>query len=138
MSSPDASARRAWRGLRTSRRATDAVSCGACPNGQPITCGLPCLTGGLHTCVSTGSVDVLRAGQATAPPTDLAVSIDKSPVRGSESARVTLIEFSDHHCPFCARYFRETWPHLDAEYIQTGKVRGSQVVARRSPGTSDS
>jgi protein-disulfide isomerase len=64
-----------------------------------------------------------QAGQATAPRTDLAVSIDKGPVRGSESARVTLIEFSDYHCPFCARYFRETWPQLDAEYIQTGKVR---------------
>jgi protein-disulfide isomerase len=64
-----------------------------------------------------------QAGQATAPRTDVAVSIDKTPVRGSESATVTLIEFSDYHCPFCARYFRETWPQLDAKYIQTGKVR---------------
>jgi hypothetical protein len=37
---------------------TDAVSCGASPNGGPTTCGVPCLTGGVHTCV-TGLVDVL-------------------------------------------------------------------------------
>jgi hypothetical protein len=39
---------------------TDVVSCSAFPNGQPITCGLPCLTGGVRTCVTAGSVDPLR------------------------------------------------------------------------------
>jgi hypothetical protein len=38
---------------------TDVVSCGAFPDGQPITCGLPCLTGGVHTGVTTGAVDLL-------------------------------------------------------------------------------
>ncbi len=63
------------------------------------------------------------AGQPAAPPKDLALSIDKNPARGSERAKVTLVEFSDYHCPFCGRYFRETWPQLDKEYIQTGEVR---------------
>ena len=26
-------------------------------------------------------------------------------------------------CPFCARYFRETWPRLQAEFVDTGRVR---------------
>jgi hypothetical protein len=30
---------------------TDVVSCAAFPDGQPITCGLPCLTRGVWTCV---------------------------------------------------------------------------------------
>jgi hypothetical protein len=38
---------------------TDTVSCGAFPNGQPTTCGLPCLTGSVHTHVTAGSVDLL-------------------------------------------------------------------------------
>jgi hypothetical protein len=35
---------------------TDAISCGACPNGQPISCGLPCLTRGAHIGVTAESV----------------------------------------------------------------------------------
>jgi hypothetical protein len=38
---------------------TDVVSCGAFPHGQPITCGLPCLTGGVRTCVSLRSEDLV-------------------------------------------------------------------------------
>lgn len=31
---------------------TDVVTCSAFPHAQPITCGLPCLTGGVRTWVS--------------------------------------------------------------------------------------
>jgi hypothetical protein len=31
---------------------TDVVTCSAFPHAQPITCGLPCLTGGVRTRVS--------------------------------------------------------------------------------------
>ena len=31
------------------------------------------------------------------------VSVDGAPVRGAENAPVTLVEFSDFHCPFCKR-----------------------------------
>jgi len=63
------------------------------------------------------------AGQPAGPPKDLAVSLAGAPARGSAQAKVTLVEFSDYHCPFCQRYVRETWPPLDQEYVQTGKVR---------------
>lgn len=39
---------------------TDVVSCGAFPNGQPITCGLPCLTGGVRTRISEPSEELAR------------------------------------------------------------------------------
>ena len=39
---------------------TDAISCGAFPNGQPITCGLPCLTRGAHIGVTTKSGDLVK------------------------------------------------------------------------------
>jgi hypothetical protein len=35
---------------------TEAISCGAFPNGQSITCGLPCLTRSAHTGVTAESV----------------------------------------------------------------------------------
>ena len=42
---------------------------------------------------------------------------------GSESALVTVVEFSDYQCPFCQRHFTETLPKLMADYVDTGKVR---------------
>ena len=36
---------------------------------------------------------------------------------------MTLIEFSDYQCPFCAQHFRETLPRIERVYINTGKVR---------------
>jgi hypothetical protein len=39
---------------------TDVVSCGGFPNGQRITCGVPCLTGGVRTSVTAGSVDLVK------------------------------------------------------------------------------
>jgi hypothetical protein len=39
---------------------TDMVSCGAYPDGQPITCGVPCLTGGVPARVIGESVDLVR------------------------------------------------------------------------------
>jgi protein-disulfide isomerase len=51
------------------------------------------------------------------------VSIDDDYIRGQANAKVTLIEFSDFQCPFCERFYRETLPLIDKDYIQTGKVR---------------
>ena len=45
------------------------------------------------------------------------------PVLGSRSARLTIMEVSDYHCPFCKKQALETFPQLDAEYIKSGKVQ---------------
>jgi protein-disulfide isomerase len=37
------------------------------------------------------------------PVVRVAVSIDGTPVRGAADAPVTIVEFSDFHCPFCKR-----------------------------------
>ena len=51
------------------------------------------------------------------------VSEDDDAVEGSPDAPVTMIEFSDYECPFCGRYFSETYPQIKKDYIDTGKVR---------------
>ena len=51
------------------------------------------------------------------------VEIGDSPVLGSKSAKVTIVEFSDYECPFCGRHFEQTYPQLKKDYIDTGKVK---------------
>jgi protein-disulfide isomerase len=62
------------------------------------------------------------APQATkAPATPAAAGDDR--VLGSPQAPVTIIEFTDLQCPFCARFALETWPLLRQHYVDSGKVR---------------
>jgi protein-disulfide isomerase len=45
-----------------------------------------------------------------------------SPWQGSLSAPITLIEFGDFQCEFCARFAKDTESQIYQNYIQTGKV----------------
>ncbi len=58
------------------------------------------------------------------------VSVAGSPSMGEESADLVLVEFSDLQCPFCVRYYDETFPKIMENFIETGKVR---YVAREFP-----
>ena len=46
---------------------------------------------------------------------------------GDENAPVTLVEFGDFNCGYCARWAHDTLPRIDEKYIQTGKVRMAYV-----------
>jgi protein-disulfide isomerase len=61
--------------------------------------------------------------QTGAAPNDVRVAIQGSPALGQESARVTIVEFSDYQCPFCRRYSSQVLPEIVKEYVKTGKVR---------------
>src|SRR5262245_2978000 len=54
---------------------------------------------------------------------EVLVNVDGAAFYGKSDAKVTIVEFSDYQCPFCARYALDTFPHIDREYIQTGRVR---------------
>ncbi len=45
------------------------------------------------------------------------------PVKGSPDAPVTIIEYTEYQCPFCARFVQETLSLIEENYIATGKVR---------------
>ena len=42
---------------------------------------------------------------------------------GNANAPVTIVEFSDYQCPFCAKFWSQTLPSIKSQYIDTGKVR---------------
>ena len=42
---------------------------------------------------------------------------------GNPDAKVTMLQFGDYQCPFCDAFFRDTWPRLKLEYVDTGKVK---------------
>lgn len=48
--------------------------------------------------------------------------IDALPSLGTAS-RWVLIEYSDFQCPFCQRHFADTFPEIQRDYVQTGKLR---------------
>lgn len=51
------------------------------------------------------------------------IAIDNEPSRGNAAAKVTVVEVSDYHCPFCKRQTQQTMPQLMTEYVNAGKVR---------------
>ena len=84
--------------------------------------------------VATGQQDSVQAQQAAAPSADggsIKMGERKdAPVLGNKNAKVTVYEFSDFQCPFCAKFYKETFSQLKAKYIDTGKIK---LVFRHFP-----
>jgi protein-disulfide isomerase len=53
----------------------------------------------------------------------VSLNIDGAPFLGNKDAKVTLVEFSDFQCPFCARYSQQTLPAIVKEYVDAGRVK---------------
>ncbi len=65
----------------------------------------------------------VQPAQPAQPPQDVVLTVGDAPFMGNKDARVTLVEFGDYQCPFCARHFSRTLPQLVADYIKSGKVK---------------
>ncbi|MCI0352248.1 MAG: DsbA family protein [Acidobacteriales bacterium] len=72
-------------------------------------------------CLSSGSQSAFA--QSSNITEDMFISLDGAPSMGEESARVTIVEFSDFQCPLSGRYFNLTMGQLVNEYVKTGQVR---------------
>jgi len=64
-----------------------------------------------------------QAPSQLSTPSVFQVSLDDDPVKGNPNAPVTVVEFSDFQCPFCSRFFTQTLPALEENYINTGKIK---------------
>jgi len=78
---------------------------------------------------------LLQQGAKAAPrkqgfkPADMKLTDDVA-FRGESTAPVTLVEFSDYHCPYCKRHAKTVLTRLQENYIDTGKLR---FVMREMP-----
>lgn len=79
---------------------------------------------------SSGGRGGSGTAQVASPPTTpgeggggAPVSADDDVALGEPDAPVTLIEWGDYQCPFCAKVFTEVEPKLREEYVRTGKVK---------------
>ncbi len=64
-----------------------------------------------------------QLGDVPSVPDRVNLEVGDSPSVGSADAPVTILEFSDYQCPFCGRFWEQTLPSLQQEYIDSGKVR---------------
>ncbi len=51
------------------------------------------------------------------------ISLDDDPFKGDPNAPVIVVEFSDFQCPFCSRFYQQTLPLIQENYIDTGKIK---------------
>lgn len=85
---------------------------------------------GSQTQVSITSTDREKQKQVQAEPKPTiltAEQISKLPdddaFLGKSNAPITMVEFNDFQCSFCARFARLTLPSIEEAYIKTGKVK---------------
>ena len=71
---------------------------------------------------TTAPQPIQQPTQPTAPQI-VQVSIDDDPFKGNANAPVTVVEFSDFQCPFCSRFYTQTLPLLEENYIDTGMIK---------------
>jgi len=71
--------------------------------------------------VLKAAIDQALAGKNV--PESAQPTVDDDPVLGQANAPVTIIEFSDFECPFCRRFWQQTLPEIQKQYIDTGKAK---------------
>ena len=90
-----------------------AASLAACGEGAVRDAGDPAIVPAAAAAAQaeTGVFDLATIGHA----------------QGAEDAPVTVYEFSDFGCRFCALFSQGTYPELHREFVATGKVRWVSV-----------
>ncbi len=82
------------------------------------------LTGGFGISTETKSAQgSMKVGTSKSGDIATKVNLEGAQVLGDENAPVTIVEWSDFQCPFCARFYSQTEKKIVEEYVNTGKVK---------------
>lgn len=71
---------------------------------------------------NTGTTGGTQAGNA-----DALKETSQDVILGDPKAPVTLVEYADYQCPYCARFFSTTEQSIRENYVKAGKVK---IVSR--------
>jgi protein-disulfide isomerase len=71
----------------------------------------------------SGGGGTSNGGGGSAPESALRGIPQSGIVLGSPDAPVTMVEFADLQCPFCAEYQARVFPELLDRYVRTGRLR---------------
>lgn len=73
--------------------------------------------------IKKGDLYMIDPGRVDSQKTLEPPSPEGYPSLGKKDAPVTIIEFADFQCGFCARFHRDTFPEIKKNYIDKGLVR---------------
>ncbi len=102
-----------------------------CTGGE-VVCNDPYIQVGAECCLDKNSNKICDSDEGGAAPTptpepiptvDMKGLLDDDAVKGDKNAPITIVEWSDYECPFCARFFKDTYGQINEQYIKTGKVK---------------
>jgi len=103
----------------------------------PISIVVAALVIGGAVIYSNGLKSTGKSG-ATPTPSGEVVKMDlvsEDKVLGQSNAGLTMFEFSDYECPYCAKFHKLTRPEIITNYVDTGKMK---IVFRAMPFHSNS
>ncbi|MCK5489218.1 MAG: DsbA family protein [Gemmatimonadetes bacterium] len=96
--------------------------------GRPSLTRLPALALALASLAgpSHTSAQDVNSADAWVVPSEQSVILeraDRARSKGDEDAPIRIVEISDFECPFCARFYQESYRAIDSLYVQTGIAR---------------
>lgn len=78
------------------------------------------------TSIAAGPDAARRSSEGVTHEMDSVIDADTvqhATATGSSDARLTIVEFSDYQCPFCAEFHKSSFPAIQRELVETGKVK---------------
>jgi len=80
-------------------------------------------SGSPNGAVPGGAGAVAAVVPSSASTTAILALGPRDAILGNKNAPVTIIEYGDYQCPFCAQYFENVQPVISQNYVDTGKVK---------------
>lgn len=105
----------------TSRRVPDApISsrlAGALALGAALLLSVAACSGG------EGQAQEADGAVVPSDPDVVGSRADRARALGDTAAPLTVHEISDFECPYCQRFYQQTWPTLEEEYVEEGHLQ---------------